>query len=217
MKSVPAGTGLEKLTDHRSNNKSNASHGVSFSSPAPSSPAPSISTKYTVGNIVKMVSFVSTLLLATAAVVSAGGGQDDPMGYEPPGSVINDPFKPFSGDMFMKYNLSANGIKASWIPYGARLTNLYVKDRNGTWQDIVVGYDEGIQYLHDTETNHTYFGAVVGRYANRLEGTMFASPLLTAADFSCTASRMARSQSTALPATSRRTSTEGKTPFMAVS
>lgn len=120
-----------------------------------------------------MVSFVSTLLLAAASLVAAGGGQDDPMGYEPPGSVINDPFKPFSGDMFMKYNLSANGIKASWIPYGARLTNLYVKDRNGTWQDIVVGYDEGIQYLHDTETNHTYFGAVVGRYANRIKNGTF--------------------------------------------
>lgn len=163
-----------------------------------------------------MVSFINTLLLAAASLVAAGGGQDDPMGYEPPGSVINDPFKPFSGDMFMKYNLSANGIKASWIPYGARLTNLYVKDRNGTWQDIVVGYDEGIQYLHDTETNHTYFGAVVGRYANRLEGTIVAFPLVSQADLRSAASRTARSQSTALPAISRRTSTEGKTPFMAV-
>lgn len=76
-------------------------------------------------------------------------------------------FPPFSGDPFQKYTLTANGINATWIPYGARLTNMYVKDKNGCYQDIVVGYDNGTQYLHDTETNHTYFGAVVGRYANR--------------------------------------------------
>lgn len=76
-------------------------------------------------------------------------------------------FPPFSGDPFQKYSLSANGINASFIPYGARLTNLYVQDKNGTYQDVVLGYDNGTQYLTDTETNHTYFGAVVGRYANR--------------------------------------------------
>lgn len=98
-----------------------------------------------------MLAKIGTLLLAASSLVSAS----------------NPAFPPFSGDRFRKYNLSANGIKASWIPYGARLTNLYVKDNKGAWQDIVVGYDTGKQYLHDTETNHTYFGAVVGRYANR--------------------------------------------------
>lgn len=72
-----------------------------------------------------------------------------------------------ANNMFTKYNLTANGIKASFIPYGARLTNLYVEDQNGAYQDVVTGYDTGERYLQDTETNHTYFGAVVGRYANR--------------------------------------------------
>ena len=107
---------------------------------------------------------LSTLLLAGAALVA---GQN-PAGYEPPGAVTNDPFGAFNGDPFQKYNLSANGIKASFIPYGARLTNLWVNDRTGAWQDVAVGYDDGKQYLADTESgNHTYFGAVVGRYANR--------------------------------------------------
>ena len=82
-------------------------------------------------------------------------------------ALAASPFPPFSGNPFEKYNLSAEGITASWIPYGARLTNLYVKDKNGKPQDVVIGYDTGAEYLHDTETNHTYFGAVVGRYANR--------------------------------------------------
>jgi hypothetical protein len=42
-----------------------------------------------------------------------------------------------------KYDISATGINASFIGYGARLTNLYVNDKNGTPQDAVPGYDDG--------------------------------------------------------------------------
>ena len=77
------------------------------------------------------------------------------------------PYPPFSGDQFKKYTISAKGIEASFIPYGARLTNLLVKDKHGKTQDVVLGYDDGKQYLKDTEGPHTYFGPVVGRYANR--------------------------------------------------
>lgn len=104
-----------------------------------------------------MVSVTTALFVAVAAVVGAQSSYGN-------GS---SPFPPFSGDPFQKYSLSASGINATFIPYGARITNLYVKDKNGKYQDVVVGYDDGKEYLHDSETNHTYFGAVVGRYANR--------------------------------------------------
>lgn len=74
---------------------------------------------------------------------------------------------------FEKYTISAPGINASFIAYGARLTNLFVSDKNGNAQDVVLGYDNGTQYLVDTETNHTYFGPVVGRYANRIKNGTF--------------------------------------------
>lgn len=74
---------------------------------------------------------------------------------------------------FDKYTISAPGINASFIAYGARLTNLYVNDKNGSPQDVVLGYDKGTQYLTDTETNHTYFGPIVGRYANRIRNGTF--------------------------------------------
>ncbi|TKA44249.1 hypothetical protein B0A55_13764, partial [Friedmanniomyces simplex] len=102
----------------------------------------------------------TTLLLAASSLVAAQttvNGSDN---------FVNAAFKAFTGDPFQKYTLTAAGINASFIPYGARLTNLYVCDQNGTMQDVVVGYDNATQYLHDSETNHTYFGAVVGRYAN---------------------------------------------------
>ena len=78
-----------------------------------------------------------------------------------------------SSSVFTKHTISAPGINASFIPYGARLTNLYVNDKNGSPQDIVLGYDDSNQYLTDTETNHTYFGPIVGRYANRIKNGTF--------------------------------------------
>lgn len=78
-----------------------------------------------------------------------------------------------NSSVFTKYTISAPGINASFIPYGARLTNLFVLDKNGNPQDVVLGYDSGTTYLNDTETDHTYFGAVVGRYANRIKNGTF--------------------------------------------
>ena len=72
---------------------------------------------------------------------------------------------------FQKYTLAAPGIRASFIPYGARLTDLVVNDKDGNPQDVVLGYDDGAQYLTDTETVHTYFGPIVG-YVLRSESTI---------------------------------------------
>lgn len=74
---------------------------------------------------------------------------------------------------FTEYTIKAENITAKLIPYGARLTSLLVPDRDGNINDVVVGYDDPIQYLHDTETNRTFFGAVVGRYANRIKNGTF--------------------------------------------
>lgn len=71
------------------------------------------------------------------------------------------------------YTLTADNITAVFIPYGARLTHLLVPDRNGDVQDIVTGYDDNDQYPIDTATNHTYFGPIVGRYANRIKNGTF--------------------------------------------
>ena len=68
---------------------------------------------------------------------------------------------------------SAPEISASFIPYGARLINLLVDDRNGKPQDIVLGYDDTQQYINGTETAHTYFGPIVGRYAHRIKNGTF--------------------------------------------
>ncbi|WWC69064.1 uncharacterized protein I206_103000 [Kwoniella pini CBS 10737] len=78
-----------------------------------------------------------------------------------------------NNDALQPYTIYAYGINATFIPYGARLTSLYVHDKNNTPRDVVVGYDDPAQYVKDTATNHTYFGAIVGRYANRIKNGTF--------------------------------------------
>ncbi|KAL8712663.1 MAG: hypothetical protein Q9220_003195 [cf. Caloplaca sp. 1 TL-2023] len=78
-----------------------------------------------------------------------------------------------SSDPLQKYTISAPGINATFIPYGARLTNLYVNDKNGKPQDVVLGFDDAADYIHNDETVHTFLGPIVGRYANRIKNGTF--------------------------------------------
>lgn len=65
-----------------------------------------------------------------------------------------------TNDGIKEYTLSADGIKATFIGHGARMTHLYVNDRQGTPRDVVVGYDDPEEYL--AETKPSYLGPVVG-------------------------------------------------------
>lgn len=63
------------------------------------------------------------------------------------------------------YTLANNaGMTATCINYGATITSLSVPDRNGDSRDVVLGYDTLDGYVHGSQ----YFGAVVGRYGNRI-------------------------------------------------
>jgi len=63
----------------------------------------------------------------------------------------------------------AGGMKARIINYGAILVSLEVPDRNGKLADVTLGYDRLDDYLK----RGGLFGAVVGRYANRIGGAKF--------------------------------------------
>jgi aldose 1-epimerase len=66
--------------------------------------------------------------------------------------------------------LRANhGVSARIITYGATLQSLVVPDRNGRSDDVVLGYPDLATY----ESRPQYFGATVGRYANRIAGASF--------------------------------------------
>lgn len=62
------------------------------------------------------------------------------------------------------------GISMQITNYGARMVSLYVPDRNGISQDVVLGYDCIDDYL---KTSNRYFGATIGRFANRIANAQF--------------------------------------------
>jgi aldose 1-epimerase len=71
---------------------------------------------------------------------------------------------------------NAHGIEVRLTNYGGIITSLKTPDRSGRFDDIVLGYESLSGYLH----NSPYFGAIVGRYGNRiakgrftLDGTVY--------------------------------------------
>ena len=57
-----------------------------------------------------------------------------------------------------------NGMEISAINYGGIITSWKAKDRKGNYKDIVLGFNNLSQY----ENGNPYFGAIIGRYGNRI-------------------------------------------------
>lgn len=67
-----------------------------------------------------------------------------------------------------------NGTSVTILNYGAIIQKFLVKNKNGVLQDIVLGFDEVEGYVQeDYLQNYPYFGAIIGRYANRISGASF--------------------------------------------
>src|SRR5258706_2070982 len=64
---------------------------------------------------------------------------------------------------------NAHGIEVQVITYGGIITSIHTPDRSGHLDDIVLGFDSLAGYLK----NAPYFGAIVGRYANRIRNAQF--------------------------------------------
>ena len=69
------------------------------------------------------------------------------------------------GDSVTQFVFSnGNGLEVKIINYGGIVTHLKVPDKNGKIEDVVLGYDNLNEYIKATP----YFGAIVGRYGNRI-------------------------------------------------
>ena len=97
-------------------------------------------------------------------------------------SIMHEPFGTTTdGKPVEVYTLrNANGMEARVINYGGIIVSLKVPDRNGQLGDVVLGFDSLTHY----ETDSPYFGALIGRYGNRiakgqftLDGTTYHLPI----------------------------------------
>ncbi|MCM4157304.1 aldose epimerase family protein [Gramella sp. AN32] len=73
--------------------------------------------------------------------------------------------KTADGKEVEKYIISNSaGLEMSVISYGGIITSLKVPDKNGEYKDVVLGFDN----IQDYENGSPYFGAIIGRYGNRI-------------------------------------------------
>ncbi len=86
-------------------------------------------------------------------------------------SIKKDSFGVTSdGQAVDRYTLTNDkGVSAEIINYGGIITRLRVPDKNGHLGDVVLGFDDIKKY----EDQSPYFGAIIGRVANRIAGGVF--------------------------------------------
>jgi aldose 1-epimerase len=65
--------------------------------------------------------------------------------------------------------INAHGLRVRFLSYGGVITEIDVPDRTGRLDDIVLG----LRTLHEYETLSAHYGAITGRYANRIGGAQF--------------------------------------------
>lgn len=69
---------------------------------------------------------------------------------------------------------NSHGTYVKIYNYGAIINKFIVANKHGVKQDIVLGFDDIDQYTsEDYLSNYPYFGAVIGRYANRIKNGRF--------------------------------------------
>jgi aldose 1-epimerase len=95
--------------------------------------------------------------------MAVAGSKDQPGSN--PGIQTRDFGTDLDGGAVHLYTLrNVNGMEAAITDHGATVVSLQVPDRSGQFADVVLGFDDLSGYLR----SDTYFGATIGRYANRI-------------------------------------------------
>ena len=97
-------------------------------------------------------------LTASGARAKSASTTKSPWGKTPDGEQV---------DLYTLTN--KNGVEAAITTYGGAVVSLKVPDRNGKLGDVVLGFDSIDGYVE----GKSYFGAIVGRYGNRIGHAQF--------------------------------------------
>lgn len=85
-------------------------------------------------------------------------------------SVTKQAFGTLStGEPVSRYILNNGEVQVGILDYGCTIQSILVPDREGNVVDVVLGYDSAADY----EQGSSFFGAFVGRYANRIARSRF--------------------------------------------
>ena len=80
------------------------------------------------------------------------------------------------GEKVDSYKLkNQNGMEVDIITFGGRITDLKVPNKEGVSENVVIGFNSLAQY----EKENPFFGALIGRYGNRIAKGKFSSSILS--------------------------------------
>jgi aldose 1-epimerase len=103
----------------------------------------------------KLIPFTSLIFFLSCAesASSATGVKKEEFGKTPDGRTVNI------------YTIkNANGVELKVSEFGATLVSLKVPDKEGNFEDIILGFDNLEGYINDA----SFQGVIAGRYANRI-------------------------------------------------
>ncbi len=87
-------------------------------------------------------------------------------------SIESMPWGTFDGEEVRLWRLvNANGLELQFTNFGGRLVKAIVPDRNGHFENVTLGWPTLDEYV--AENGGTYYGALVGRYGNRIGAGKF--------------------------------------------
>lgn len=79
--------------------------------------------------------------------------------------IKQEPFgKNDDGNITLYTLTNANGLEMKVLNYGGVVVSLKIPDKNGVFDDVVLGFESIDQYMRESP----FFGAIVGRYGNRI-------------------------------------------------
>ncbi len=114
----------------------------------------------------KQKSLIKLIAVASLGIATTCFTGCESMNHSSNGSITKSDFgKTTDGQAVQLYTLrNAKGMEATIMTYGGIVTSLKTADRNGQFGDVVLGYDNLDGYIKSTP----YFGALIGRYGNRI-------------------------------------------------
>ncbi len=121
--------------------------------------------------LISGISLIVALLLMLAGCRSGNKGVKDIETKNPSCKVEKTFFgKTSEGDSVTLFTLeNEQGLMARITNYGGIITEIMAPDRDGKMENIVLGFDNLEQYL----AGHPYFGAIIGRFGNRIAKGQF--------------------------------------------
>lgn len=137
------------------------------------SPAKSVGRASLSGRSTTRVALAGAAAVSAVALLGAAGPVGSAaLGGKPAGkpSITKQRFGTApNGKPVYRYTLgNGHGMRVRILTFGGIVQSLTVPDRDGRQADVALGYDKLGDYIADQKNQATYFGALIGRYANRI-------------------------------------------------